>query len=169
MKYIALLLIVLMLPLAFADTLADYPAFFSGSDIKIVVGDQAAASDTIGAVDVATSLAFDVKSVEAVLASEVDDVTAQDLIVVGGPCANSVAAALLGFPLPCYSSIKPNTALIQLFSFEEHQSLLIAGSDAKNTREGALVMSNPENYELPANAIMEVTQTLQRNILVTEI
>ena len=169
MKYIIFALILIMVPFAMADTLADYPVFFSGSDVLIVLGDQADASDMIGAVDMATSLAPEVNSIEAILASEIEDVAAQDLVVIGGPCANSVAAALLAFPLPCYAPISPNTALIQLFSFEDHESLLIAGSGKQNTREGTLVMSSHENYELPQTNMMEVSQTLQRNILVTQI
>ncbi len=167
MKWLVALLILVLVPGALASTLSEYPNFFAGKDIKIVVGDQAAASDTIGAVDIATYLSFEARSVEAVLASEINDVTAQDLVVVGGPCANSVAAALLAFPLPCYDPIKPNTALIQLFTFEDHQSLLVAGSGAQNTREGALVMSNSEDYTLPSGSVMEVSRTLQRTILVS--
>jgi len=58
-------------------------------------------------------------------------------IVVGGPCANSVAAALLGNPDPCWESVGENKAVIKLFDLTGgNVALLINGRSALNTRQG---------------------------------
>ena len=54
----------------------------------------------------------------AKLASEVNDIRAQNAIVVGGPCANEAAKVLMGNPQPCGKDFTPNTALIRLFDIQ---------------------------------------------------
>jgi hypothetical protein len=74
----------------------------------------------------------------AKLASEVSDVTMYNAIVVGGPCANPIAAALLGNPEPCYESVAQNKAMIKLFEHTNgNVALLINGRTAMNSRMGA--------------------------------
>ena len=178
MRRLCLLVCILILcsGTVLAETLGDYPSFFRKAtrlDAKIVVGDLAIASDTLGAVEIATSLQVDsvnnrtYTGIQAVLASEIEDVTKENLIVVGGPCANSVAAQLLNFPLPCYEGTPPNAALIQLFTFGEFRSLLVAGDSALDTRRGSRVIANYADYELPITTSMKVAQTSQREITVT--
>lgn len=176
MKKLFLLCILLLVPLVQAVELNDYPDFFvdgSSVNVKIVVGDLALASDTIGAVEIATALQVDPFSnitrspVEAVLASEIDDITQENLIVIGGPCANSVSAALLDFPQPCYSSISPNTALVKAFTFENGVSILVAGSSAIDTRRGSRVVANYQDYFFPASSTMKISRTLQKEILIS--
>lgn len=165
----------LLIPLVSAS-LSDYPAPFASSNMiyaKIVVGDLALASDTIGAIEIATSLQVDPQTnitrppIQAVLASEIDDITKENLIVVGGPCANSVAAALLNFPIDCFASIPPNTALVKLFTFSQGNSLLVAGSSAIDTRRASRVVANYHEHNFPNQTSMSVSRTLQREILIT--
>jgi len=74
----------------------------------------------------------------AKLASEVSDVTMYNAIVVGGPCANPIAASLLGNPEPCYESVAQNKAMIKLFEQTNgNVALLINGRTATNSRHGA--------------------------------
>ncbi|RJQ19902.1 hypothetical protein C4580_04420 [Candidatus Woesearchaeota archaeon] len=74
----------------------------------------------------------------AKLASEVSDVSMYNAIVVGGPCANPIAAALLGNPEPCYESVSENKALVKLVEHTNgNVALLVNGRTAMNTRQGA--------------------------------
>ncbi len=74
----------------------------------------------------------------AKLASEVSDVTMYNAVVVGGPCANPIAAALLGNPEPCYESVAQNKAMVKLFEHTNgNVALLINGRTAMNTRMGS--------------------------------
>jgi hypothetical protein len=58
-------------------------------------------------------------------------------IVVGGPCANTVASSLLGNPDPCWETVGENKALIKLFNHANGSvALLINGRTALNTRQG---------------------------------
>ncbi len=74
----------------------------------------------------------------AKLASEVSDVAMYNAIVVGGPCANPIAAALLGNPEPCHESVPQNKAIVKLFSHTNgNVALLINGRTSLNTRQGS--------------------------------
>jgi len=74
----------------------------------------------------------------AKLASEISDVSQYNAIVVGGPCANPIAAALLGNPEPCYESVAQNKAMIKLFEHTNgNVALLINGRTALNSHQGA--------------------------------
>ncbi len=74
----------------------------------------------------------------AKLASEVSDVTQLNAIVVGGPCANPIAATLLGNPEPCYESVPENKAIVKLFEHTNgNVALLVNGRSALNTRQAS--------------------------------
>jgi len=74
----------------------------------------------------------------AKLASEVSSVSMYNAVVVGGPCANPIAASLLGNPEPCYESVPMNKAIVKLFEHTNgNVALLINGRSALNTRQGA--------------------------------
>lgn len=77
---------------------------------------------------------FDVESV--VMDSDVTG--ASDMIVVGGPAVNSVAAELLGLAFPTYGSdsgVDMDEAVVQYFS--EQNSVLVYGYEAKDTTAAA--------------------------------
>ena len=48
------------------------------------------------------------------LASEVTDVTAQNTIFVGGPCANTAAATVMGNPADCAAGFTAGSGKINL-------------------------------------------------------
>jgi hypothetical protein len=60
-------------------------------------------------------------------------------IVVGGPCANTVAAALLGNPADCTAGFSEGKAKIKLFA--DKNALLVAGGLATDTQAGSRVLS----------------------------
>ena len=72
------------------------------------------------------------------LAREVGDITAQNAIVMGGPCANTAAATILDNPEPCGKDFSPNTALIKLIEHDNgNVALLVAGYDPIDTRKSS--------------------------------
>ena len=172
MKKIIFILL-LLIPMSFAYDLSDYPKMFrEGTDmnVKIVVGDLALASDTIGAVEIASTLQVDqitkelYGGIEPLLASEV--VGEVNMIVIGGPCANSIASKLMGYPADCNEGITPNTAIIRYFDLNGTHSILIAGSGALDTRRASRLLSLYYEKALPESDFLEVKQTIENQISV---
>lgn len=176
MKKILLLLMIMLfcIPLVYSTSLAEYPDFFVSNnvlDVTIVVGDLAIASDTIGAIEIATSLtSYDGANkinVNAALSSEIEDIKNQNIIVVGGPCANAAAAELLNYPIVCSDSIPQNTGIIKLFNFNDVNVLLVAGSSAADTRRTSGVLANFEDYIFPNSDYMEVIKALETRVTIS--
>ncbi|RLE47667.1 hypothetical protein DRJ25_01860, partial [Candidatus Woesearchaeota archaeon] len=87
-------------------------------------------------------------------------------IVVGGPCANSVAAALLGNPDPCWESVSENKAVIKLFEHSNgNVALLINGRTALNTRQGCRAVATGQISSVTGSEA-EVTGTTLTDISV---
>jgi hypothetical protein len=76
------------------------------------------------------------------LDSEVADYKAQNLIVVGGPCVNSVAAALMGNPASCAAGFTPGKATVKLFENGANVAMLVAGYTGEDTRLAGKVVAN---------------------------
>jgi hypothetical protein len=83
----------------------------------------------------------------ALLDSEADSlVGTTNLIVVGGPCANTVAAALMGNPAQCNAGFEPGKGMIKVFDQSGHESILVAGYEAAETRLASQVLANYDQY-----------------------
>ncbi len=84
----------------------------------------------------------------AKLDSEVQDLVGQEnMIVVGGPCANSVAAELMGNPTECAAGFEEGKAMIKSFDHDSGAvSILVAGYSAQDTRLASQVLANYEDY-----------------------
>jgi hypothetical protein len=105
----------------------------------------------------------------AKLASEVSDVTMYNSVVVGGPCANPIAAALLGNPEPCYESVAQNKAMIKLFEHTNgNVALLINGRTAMNSRQGARAVATGAVKSV-AGMEAEVTGTTLADVTVKSV
>jgi len=76
------------------------------------------------------------------LDNEVADATAQNLIVVGGPCVNSVAAELLGNPADCTEGFTAGKARIKLFTNGDNMAMLVAGWNGEDTRLAGKVVAH---------------------------
>jgi len=77
------------------------------------------------------------------LDSEVADVAAQNLIVVGGPCVNSVAAELMGNPADCAAGFTPGRAKVKLFTQTGGKmAMLVAGYSGDDTRLAGRVLAH---------------------------
>ncbi len=102
---------------------------------------------TSGAVSSASKAGGDLKAVTFVdatkLDSEVADVKAQNLVVVGGPCVNTAAAELLGNPTDCTEGFTPGKARVKLFEHANgNVAMLVAGYSGADTRLAGKVVAN---------------------------
>jgi malate/lactate dehydrogenase len=87
----------------------------------------------------------------AKLASEVSNVASQNMIVVGGPCANSVAATLMNraqsWPA-CGEGFEEGKAIIKLYENGNRVAMLVAGATALDTRRASRVLADHTAYSL---------------------
>jgi len=91
------------------------------------------------------------------LASEVaGQEKTQNMILVGGPCANAATAVIMGNPADCTAGFEPGKGLIQLFENDGNVAMLVAGYSASDTRTTAAVVANYGDYTLKGSK-MEVT------------
>ena len=136
----------------------------------IVLGDTADAADAIGAIDIATSLQYELKNpIEigtTLLASEVEDITKVNSIVVGGPCANPIAARLMGFPQNCLEGFNAGKAKIKLFEHENGKfSILVAGRTGMDTRRAARVLASGKDFNIKGKEL-EVSETQEKTLVI---
>ena len=83
----------------------------------------------------------------AKLASEVSDIHAQNTILVGGPCANTASAAIMGNPVDCAAGFTPGEGIIQVWeNANGNVAMLVAGYSAVDTRNAAAVVANYGDY-----------------------
>ena len=102
---------------------------------------------TSGATSSSKSAGSDLKAVTFVdatkLDSEVADVKAQNLVVVGGPCVNTAAAELMGNPADCAEGFTPGKARVKLFEHANgNVAMLVAGYSGADTRLAGKVVAN---------------------------
>jgi len=76
------------------------------------------------------------------LDSEVADVSAQNLLVVGGPCVNSVAAELLASGADCAAGFQAGVARVKLFENGDSVAMLVAGYSGEDTRLAGKVIAH---------------------------
>lgn len=85
----------------------------------------------------------------AKLASEVKDIAAQNMIVVGGPCANAVSAKLMAveqaYPA-CAAGFTEGKAMIKLYEQGTNVALLVAGATALDTRRACRALVDYGTY-----------------------
>ena len=108
-------------------------------------------SATFTETEVSSGDAVTVQRIEvgaAKLASEVSDVKAQNTILVGGPCANAAAAAVMGNPADCTAGFEPGVGMLQLWEHSNgNVAMLVAGYSAVDTRNTAQVIANYKDYK----------------------
>ena len=101
---------------------------------------------TSGAVSTTTTTSGDLALVAVVdatrLDSEVADVSSQNMVVVGGPCVNTVAAELMGNPSNCAEGYTPGVASVKLFENGDSVAMLVAGYSGADTRLAGRVLAH---------------------------
>ncbi|MBN2454851.1 hypothetical protein JXB11_04880 [Candidatus Woesearchaeota archaeon] len=84
----------------------------------------------------------------AKLASEVTSLAAQNTILVGGPCANPLAAQAMGNPADCTEGFEEGKAILKLFEQSTgNVALLVAGYSAMDTRRACRVLADYETWQ----------------------
>lgn len=70
----------------------------------------------------------------------------KNLIIVGGPCVNSVAAYFYGYPEDCAEGFSPGRARLELFRNGKGIAMVVAGFSADDTQTAARILSHYEDY-----------------------
>jgi len=121
----------------------EYPLIQRGANVFITMGDTKTTKSKSGEVCTVADI-----ELNNLLDSEVTDPTDYNLILVGGPCANTLVGQIAGFPSCQGWTAQPGEAIIQLAENGENVAMLIAGTDAADTRAAAKVIANyDENAE----------------------
>ena len=141
-----------------SQSLDSYPDPFlvNGRGIKLalVIGDNAGL-DSIGATDTALGLGKVVHSSykdtlpSISLASEIEDLTAWNAILVGGPCVNKHTATAMGLNYPACgvnSGIEKNTAIIEIKENGDNYLLIVAGHELEDTKRAGRVLKNYKDF-----------------------
>lgn len=151
-------------PYATSADLKNYPIFFTDEGCVfngyLVVGADADSMDNLAMTDIAvgmkclvaescsdqtcTKVYNPVIIIDAVrLDTEIADITAQNLIVIGNSCTNFIARDLLGNPKDCTEGYTPGKAKIQLFEPAPGiYSMLVAGYSSADTRLAGMVIAH---------------------------
>jgi hypothetical protein len=146
-----LLVFLLVVNIASAVTIADWPQFFVKSgkfNAKYVVGEEAPALDVVSATVISTSLAkFENVTTDvgtSTLDSEISNISMFNAIVVGSPCENKAAAQLMGNPEPCYKDLGGSVGYIKVFESNGRVQVLITGLDEKDRNAAAKYLANKD-------------------------
>ena len=102
----------------------------------------------------------------AKLDSEVEDLKAQDTIVIGGPCANAAAAELMGYPKNCLKGFELGKGFIRIYEHDNGNiAILAAGTLALDTRRVTHVLANYKDYK----GNLEGTEAVVSGVSLTDI
>jgi hypothetical protein len=88
------------------------------------------------------------------------------MIVVGGPCVNTIAAKLMGNPVDCTAGFTPGKAIIKLFTAQN--ALLVAGYNAQDTVGACYVLGDYKDYDLAGTEVEVVVADL-KNLVVNKV
>ena len=153
---ISIISLLIIVSSVFAVDLSEFPKMFiedNDANVILVVGKAAKAEDVLGAIDIAVMLQNEIGKVTkldiARLDNEIDTISEQNLIIVGGPCANSVAAKLLGYPQNCLQGFEVGKGMIKLYEFQNgNVALLVAGALGVDTRRATHVLANYKDFDM---------------------
>lgn len=80
------------------------------------------------------------------------------MIVVGGPCANTVAAELMGNPANCVEGFEEGKAIIKFY--EDKNAILVAGFSAQDTQGASRVLADYADYDLTGTEVEVLVPSL---------
>ncbi len=115
---------------------------------------------TQGSAGVTTDVVNPIAVGLAVLDKDAPAVGTDNMIVVGGPCVNTVAAELMGNPATCTDGFTAGKALIKSFENNGKVAILVAGYEAQDTLGGSYVLSNYADYNLSGDEVEVVVTDL---------
>ncbi len=106
----------------------------------------------------------------AVLDTDVrDDWRDHNVIVVGGPCVNLIAAELLDNPEVCTDPFTQGVGRIKLFEHNDRVAMLVAGYDGEDTAKASRVVHSFRDYENFIGTELEVSGTSMTSLTVTSV
>jgi hypothetical protein len=89
-------------------------------------------------------------SAELVAPGDVTDKTAWNLLLLGGPCVNSLTAEFLGLTYPACgdaaTGFSEGQGMIKMFDNGDKVAVVVAGWAADDTRRAAKVLANPSSF-----------------------
>ena len=158
----------LLVSSVFAYDLSEFPNIFLGNKATIVIGSAAKAEDMAGAINVAVTLVQNGISIEAKMDKDIDNIYAQNLIVVGGPCINSVAARLMGYPENCIEDFELGKGKIKLYEYDNAKvALLLAGMTAFDTKMATTAITYYQDLELSGTEMNVIEPSISHIIIRT--
>jgi hypothetical protein len=137
----------------------DYPLTQRYAQVFVTAGTVEVKEGQLGASgSLTTTTVNPIKVGLAVLDTDAPALGSTPMIVVGGPCANTVAAALLDNPADCAAGFTAGKATIKLFTAKN--ALLVAGYSAQDTLGASYVLAQPKAGELSGTEVEVVTADL---------
>jgi hypothetical protein len=144
----------------YSGTETDYNVFLNGPD-AVVVTSGASSDGTAYNVN-----EFVVGQIAVYDSDAMSLLGKKPLIVVGGPCVNTVAMDLMGNPEVCWEGFTEGKAIIKSFSAE--QAILVAGYSGEDTTGAARVLADYKKYDLTGDEV-EVIVTDLNNLEVNAV
>ncbi|MBN1502944.1 hypothetical protein JW930_05350 [Candidatus Woesearchaeota archaeon] len=95
----------------------------------------------------------------AVLDSNAESMN-KNMIVVGGPCVNTLAAELADNPADCTEGFESGKAKLKYYTRNGKVALLVAGYDAQDTLGASYVLRDYEDYALLGDEVEVVVASL---------
>jgi len=108
------------------------------------------------------------------LPDEVTDVAAQNVITIGGPCANAVTKEVMytkqskTAPADCTEGFNPGEAVVSLYDVGGKMAMVVAGYSGDDTRRAGKVLAQASKYALAGKQVT-VTGTNFADISVTKV
>jgi hypothetical protein len=138
------------IPTSSVGNLSKYPGQFVKDgkyDGFMVVGSEAPAIDNLAIVDIAMNMKLNGQAVQIINAAKLDseilDIVAQNLIVVGSPCVNTVAAQVEGYSTDCKNGLTAGKSKIKLMKWSNGKHLLlVTGFSGDDRRVAAKVLAH---------------------------
>lgn len=104
----------------------------------------------------------------AVLDTEATSWKTENVIVVGGPCVNSVAAALMNNPADCAEGFSAGKAMVKLVPQGSKVAMLVAGMSADDTRLATKVVHDYKAHASKFTGMeLEVAGTSMSDVTIT--
>ncbi len=141
----------------------EYPLSQRGAEVYVTGGAVKTTKSEAGFVEKVQPISSAVSK----LASEVEDISDWNAVVVGGPCANPISAQLMGNPDPCWQAVPANKAIVKAYEQTNgNVALLVAGRTAEDTRRatkavsaGELANVNSDEAEVSGTSLTDVQVT----------
>jgi hypothetical protein len=175
--FIALVLVIGLVPFTLAYDLSEYPLPFfvdNKPNSLIVIGNDVAPEDIIGASSIAgvgcPRFMEAVGTCKNIISTKRDNELSlfdNNMIIVGGPCANKLTAQIMNLPTTwskCAEGFEEGTGMIKLYNKWNKTQLVVAGYSAEDTRKITEILANYKDYNLSGKEI-EVSGNINNPII----